>query len=64
MIEKAVDVEANPIPPAEALQYRPAATISRGWWTRGRQDGPLKRLVINLVLAGACVVAIYRCSRC
>ncbi len=59
MIDKAVDVQANPIPPAEALQYRPAVTASRGLWRRGRQDGPLKRVVINLVLAGACVVAIY-----
>jgi arabinogalactan oligomer/maltooligosaccharide transport system permease protein len=59
MIDKAVDVEANPIPPTEALQYRPALTASRGWWQRGRQDGPVKRIVINLVLVGACIVAIY-----
>jgi arabinogalactan oligomer / maltooligosaccharide transport system permease protein len=60
MIEDAVEMPvAQPIPATQDMQYRPVATASRGWWRRGRQDGPLKKLVINLVLAGACVVAIY-----
>lgn len=60
MMEDAVESPAaNPILPAESLQYRPAVMVSRGWWRQGRQDGPLKRLVINLALAGACVIAIY-----
>jgi arabinogalactan oligomer/maltooligosaccharide transport system permease protein len=56
MIEKAV---AAPRITTEAIQYRPAAARRRGLWNRGRQDGPLKRLVINLLLLGGCVIAIY-----
>jgi len=60
MIEDAVEIPAaRPVPATKEMQSRPAAITSRGWWQRGRQDGPLKTLVVNLVLAGACVVAIY-----
>jgi arabinogalactan oligomer / maltooligosaccharide transport system permease protein len=58
MIDKSVDVQARPQIASDALQYRPAA-VSRGWWRRGREDGPLKRLVIHAILIGACVIAIY-----
>jgi arabinogalactan oligomer / maltooligosaccharide transport system permease protein len=58
MIDKAVDAQA-PALATGAVQYRPIATTSRGWWRRGRQDGPVKRIVINLVLVAACFVAIY-----
>jgi len=59
MIEDAVEIPAAQSVPTKEMQHRPAAISSRGWWQRGRQDGPLKTLVVNLVLAGACVVAIY-----
>jgi arabinogalactan oligomer/maltooligosaccharide transport system permease protein len=59
MIDKAVDVQAPAQVASDAIQYRPAVAVSRGWWRRGRQDGPVKRLVIHAVLIGACVVAIY-----
>ena len=60
MIEDAVEIPAaHPVPATQEMQFRPAVIASRGWWRRGRQDGPLKTLVVNLVLAGACVVAIY-----
>jgi len=60
MIDDAVEIPAaHPVPATKEMQSRPAAITSRGWWQRGRQDGPLKTLVVNLVLAGACVVAIY-----
>jgi arabinogalactan oligomer/maltooligosaccharide transport system permease protein len=59
MIDKAVDVQAPAQVASDAIQYRPAVAASRGWWRRGRQDGPVKRLVIHAVLIGACVVAIY-----
>ena len=56
MIGPAVDAQA-------AAGYTPAAPIERGgrtWWSRGRhQDGPVKTLVINLILIAACAVAIY-----
>jgi arabinogalactan oligomer/maltooligosaccharide transport system permease protein len=56
MIDKAV---AAPQVATDAIQYRPAIARRRAMWNRGRQDGPLKRLVINLILLGSCVVAIY-----
>ena len=59
MIDKAIDVQAPPQVATDALQYRPAVTASRGWWRKGREDGPLKRLVIHAILIGSCVVAIY-----
>jgi arabinogalactan oligomer/maltooligosaccharide transport system permease protein len=58
MIDKAVDVQAQPQVASDAVQYRPA-TVSRGWWRRGRDDGPVKRLAIHAILIGACVIAIY-----
>jgi arabinogalactan oligomer / maltooligosaccharide transport system permease protein len=59
-MDKAVEApSAHAIPPVEALQYRPVMTVGRGWWRRGRQEGPLKKLVINLILAAACVFAIF-----
>lgn len=56
MIDKAV---ATPQVSSGAARYRPAVTQRRGLWNRGRRDGPLKRLVINLLLLAACVIAIY-----
>jgi arabinogalactan oligomer/maltooligosaccharide transport system permease protein len=58
MIDKAVDVKAQPQVASDAIQYRPAV-VSRGYWRRGREDGPLKRLVIHAILIGSCVIAIY-----
>jgi arabinogalactan oligomer/maltooligosaccharide transport system permease protein len=58
MIDKAVDAQAQPQVASDAIQYRPAA-VSRGYWRRGREDGPLKRLVIHAILIGSCVIAIY-----
>jgi arabinogalactan oligomer / maltooligosaccharide transport system permease protein len=59
MIDRAVDVQAPPQVATDAVQYRPAVTVSRGWWRRGREDGPLKRLVVHAILVFSCVVAIY-----
>lgn len=56
MINKAV---ASPRIGTEAVQLRPAVARRRALWNRGREDGPLKRLVINLLLLAACVIAIY-----
>jgi arabinogalactan oligomer/maltooligosaccharide transport system permease protein len=58
MIDNAVDVKAQPQVASDAIQYRPAV-VSRGYWRRGREDGPLKRLVIHAILIGSCVIAIY-----
>ena len=56
MIEQAV---ATPQVATDAVQYRPAVARRRALWNRGRQDGPVKRLVINLLLSGRCLIAIY-----
>ncbi|HSP10403.1 MAG TPA: sugar ABC transporter permease [Candidatus Dormibacteraeota bacterium] len=58
-MDRSVAVDTQPQVASDAIQYRPAASRRRGAWNRGRNDGPLKRLVINLVLLGACIVAIY-----
>src|SRR6266508_3344480 len=59
MIDKAGGVHAPAQVATDAVQYRTAVAVSRGWWRRGRDDGPIKRLVIHLVLIASCVVAIY-----
>jgi len=59
MMDKAVDVQAPAQVASDAIQYRPAVAASRGWWRKGREDGPLKRLVIHAILIGSCVIAIY-----
>lgn len=56
MIEKAV---ATPQVAIDAVQHRPAVARRRALWNRGREDGPVKRLVINLLLLGGCLIAIY-----
>ena len=61
MIDKAVDTQASPRQSAESATPQGAASVGgRSWWSRGRhQDGPVKTLVINLILIATCVVAIY-----
>lgn len=59
MENKSFAVDVKPRLATDAISSRPATAGRRSLWHRGRSDGPLKRLVINLLLILACVVAIY-----